>query len=64
MSAMSTPATAGPSSRAPLNVALFSAIAFGRSRLPTISITNACRVGLSTTVATPRPKASRYTCQT
>ncbi len=61
--AMTRPATAGPAILARLNTALFSPIAFGRSLRPTISTANACRVGLSTTVARPSANASAYTCQ-
>ena len=53
------PAMAGPVILARLKTALFSAIAFCRSSRPTISIANDCLVGLSTTVAMPRPNASR-----
>ncbi len=49
--------------RARLKIALFSAMALGMRAWPTISVTNACRVGLSTTVASPSPKASAKTCQ-
>ncbi len=52
------PAAAGPAIRARLKMALFSAIALGMSVRPTISVTKACRVGLSTTVASPSPSAS------
>ena len=61
---MTRPATAGPAILARLNVALFSAMAFAMPSLPTISATNVCRVGLSTTATRPSAKASRYTCQT
>ena len=60
---MTRPATAGPVILARLKTALFSAIAFGRSARPTISMANDCLVGLSTTVARPSPNASTYTCQ-
>jgi len=55
-------AMAGPAIRARLKIALFSAIAFGKSARPTISTTNVCLVGLSTAVASPRANASAYTC--
>ena len=55
---ITSPAAAGPAMRARLKIALFSAMALGMSAWPTISVTNACRVGLSTTVARPSPKAS------
>ena len=60
---ITSPAAAGPAIRARLKMALFSAMAFGMSARPTISVTNAWRVGLSTTVARPSPKASANTCQ-
>ena len=56
---MTMPATAGPAIRARLKMALLSAIAFGMSLCPTISVTKVCRVGLSTTVTRPSAKASR-----
>ncbi len=56
---MMIPAMAGPAIRARLKMALLSAIAFGMSVCPTISVTKVCRVGLSTTVTMPRASASR-----
>ena len=56
---MSSPAAAGPTMRAALNVALFSPTAFGSSSVPTSSDTKAWRVGLSNAVATPSRKAKR-----
>jgi len=61
---MTSPATAGPAIRARLKTALFSAMALAMPAGPTISATNVCRVGLSTTATRPSAKASRYTCQT
>ena len=61
---MTRPATAGPVIRARLKAALFSAMAFAIPSRPTISATNVCRVGLSTTATMPSANASRYTCQT
>ena len=60
---ITSPAAAGPAIRARLKIALLRAMALGMSPVPTISVTNACRVGLSTSVARPSPKASAYTCQ-
>src|SRR5256886_2768483 len=59
---MSTPATAGPTIRAALNAAEFSATAFATSPLPTMSMTNDCRAGWSTTFAKPRTRPSTATC--
>ncbi len=55
---ITTPATAGPISRADWKLAEFSETALRSSCGPTISETNACRAGLSTTVARPTTKAS------
>ena len=52
------PATAGPTSRAPLKLVELRPTAFGRSSGGTISEANAWRVGLSTAVTTPWRKAS------
>ena len=60
--AIRTPASAGPTRRAPLKDALFSPTALGRSSGPTISDANACRVGLSTAEIAPSMSASAYTC--
>ena len=59
---MSSPATAGPTSRAPLKIVEFRLTAFASSPGPTISETNACRVGASMAATAPRPKASTKTC--
>jgi hypothetical protein len=55
--AMATPAPPGPTMRAELKVALFRLTAFGRSSGPTISLTKACRAGVSSAEASPSPKA-------
>ncbi|CAM5645411.1 hypothetical protein SNARM312S_05484 [Streptomyces narbonensis] len=57
--AMSTPATAGPTSRADWKFAELSETALRSCFGPTISATYACRAGLSTTVTMPRRKAIR-----
>ncbi len=61
--AIAIPATAGPTMRALLNVALLRLTALARSSGPTISLTNDCRTGVSMTPTTPSPTASAYTCQ-
>ena len=58
------PATAGPAMRAMLNIAEFRATALPTSSRPTISITKACRVGMSMAFVTPRRKARRKTIGT
>ena len=50
--------------RAPLNMEEFSAIAFIRSSLPTMSTRNDCRPGISKALTTPSSAASTNTCQT
>ena len=55
---ISTPASAGPSTRASWKMALLSPIAFGRSAGGTSSDTNDWRVGLSTASAMPYAKIS------
>ena len=60
--AMTTPATEGPTSLAPLNSPELSATALIRSSFPTISITIACRVGCSNAFDTPSTNARMYTC--
>src|SRR5439155_769881 len=63
--ATTTPATAGPATRAPLTIDEFNAIALSRcSRLPTISITNACRAGMSNAFATPSSDPRTKRCHT
>ncbi len=57
--AISRPATAGPTSRAVWKLAAFRLTALLRSLGPTISLTNACLVGLSTTVTRPSSRAKR-----
>ena len=49
--------------RAPWNVVLLSATAFGRSSRPTSSVTNAWRAGVSIAAPMPEISASTYTCQ-
>ena len=57
MTATSTPATAGPRMRPLLKTLEFSAMAFIRSSLPTISTRKDCRPVMSKTPTIPRPKA-------
>ena len=52
------PAIAGPTMRAPLNIAELNATALLMSSRPTISIENAWRTGMSTAFATPSRTAS------
>jgi hypothetical protein len=59
---MSSPATAGPTSRAPLKIVEFRLTALASSPGPTISETNACRTGASTAATAPSPPASTKTC--
>ena len=58
------PATAGPTTRAPLNIAELIATALPISRGPTISMANAWRTGMSTALAQPSSTASRMIIQT
>ena len=60
---ITTPATAGPTIRAALNMDEFSAIAFIRSSLPTSSAMNAWRPGMSNALTIPKNTASTITCQ-
>ena len=53
------PATAGPTTRAPLNIDELSAIAFIRSPRPTISAMNAWRAGMSNALTIPTSAADR-----
>jgi hypothetical protein len=63
--AMRSPATAGPTNRAPLTIDELSAIAFGRSsRSSIISTRNACLAGMSKALTTPRKRESATICQT
>jgi hypothetical protein len=55
-SAITTPAVAGPTMRAVCTTTEFRATAFTTRSCPTISITKACRAGLS--IAVMRPRAS------
>ena len=57
--AMSTPASAGPTIRARLKVTEFRLTAFGRSVPPTISTTNDWRTGTSIALVMPSTAASR-----
>ena len=50
---MSSPATAGPTSRAPLKIVEFRLTALVSSAGPTISDTNDCRTGTSTAETAP-----------
>ena len=59
---INTPATAGPTIRAALNMDELSAIAFMRSSLPTSSTMNAWRAGMSNALTTPKNTASTITC--
>jgi hypothetical protein len=56
--AMVSPASAGPVRRAVFITIELSAMAFGTSSGPTISLMKACRVGLSSAVAVPSTAAS------
>src|SRR5262249_18344169 len=58
--AMTTPATDGPTTRAALKSAAFSATAFGSSSRPTIWKVSDWRPGLSKTIAAPLRNASTY----
>src|SRR6266404_5732404 len=58
------PATAGPTTRAPLNIEEFSAMAFIRSSLPTMSIRKDCRPGISKAFTTPSRPARMKMCHT
>ena len=62
--ASSSPATAGPTTRAALNTAEFSEMALMRSSLLVIWITSAWRPGMSKALITPSRPASTSTCQT
>ena len=58
---INSPATAGPTTAAPLNTEELSAIAFMRSSRPTISIEKAWRAGTSKTLMRPTMKAAART---
>ncbi len=62
--AIRMPATAGPTARAAFTSTELRLTALRRSSGPTISSTNAWRVGLSKTVQQPSRPASTKTCQT
>ncbi len=55
--AISTPATAGPTTRAVLKLALFSPTALATRSGPTISVTNDCLAGMSKAVTQPSSRA-------
>ncbi len=55
--AIANPAIAGPTTRAPLKIEEFSAIAFGRSSFPTIWTRNAWRIGTSNAFTIPTRNA-------
>ena len=57
--AISTPATAGPTTRAVLKLALLRPTALATRSGPTISLTNDWRAGMSKAVATPSSRARR-----
>ncbi|CAB4937158.1 unannotated protein [freshwater metagenome] len=60
--AITPPATAGPTSRAPLNTVEFRLTALPSSAGPTISDTNDCRAGVSRELTTPSARARANTC--
>jgi len=60
--AMRKPATAGPTTRAPLTMELLSDTAFIKSSRLVISTMNACRAGMSKAMATPPSAANRRIC--
>ncbi len=57
------PATAGPTTRARLNEALFRAMAWSRSLRGTTSATNDWRTGMSKALVMPRIRARTWMCQ-
>ncbi len=61
---MANPAIAGPTTRAPLKIEEFSAIAFIRSSFPTISFKKACRMGMSNALTMPARNAITMMCHT
>src|ERR1043165_4448972 len=62
---MSSPPIDGPMMRVPLTIDELRAIAFGRSRRSsTISLTNACRAGVSNELMTPCTTCSQMICFT
>ena len=61
---MRMPPTAGPTIRAALNIAEFRPTALVMSSRPTISTTNAWRVGMSTAFTRPSSAARTRMCQT
>ena len=64
MTAMSSPAMAGPTMRVPLKTALLSATALAMSSRPTISTTNDWRMGMSNALTMPSRAPATMTCQT
>ncbi len=64
MIAITDPAIAGPTIRAPLKIIEFIAIALGKSSRPTISTTNACRPGMSNELTNPLSAARTITYST
>ena len=64
MAPTSTPATAGPTIRAPLNIDELSAMALIRSFRPTRSTTNTCRAGMSNAFTVPSSAAIANRCHT
>jgi hypothetical protein len=60
---MTSPATAGPTSRALLKMVELRPTALVSRSGPTISETNACRTGASIAETEPRAAASTKTCQ-
>ena len=64
ITAIDSPAIAGPIMRAPLKIIEFIAIALGRSSRPTISTTNAWRPGMSNELTNPLSAASTITYST
>src|SRR5438093_12404091 len=61
--AMTRPAAAGPTIRAPLNAAALSATALTTSSRPTVSFTNDCRTTLKSVLARPAHSARTPRCQ-
>jgi len=61
---MANPAIAGPTKLAPVTIVVLRATALARFSRPTISGTNAWRVGLSKAFTAPRRTASTRTCET
>ena len=64
MVATRIPATAGPTTRAALNIDELRPMALSRSSFPTISTRNACRAGMSNAFTVPSSDASTMMCHT